>query len=114
MSQAPLGARMPVPWLVLNPWRRKQGMSRSATRGNMFDAEMKIYRARRAGWLRDGKEGQRVVIAGEEVLGFFATTSEAFAFVERSHPGMQPLIQEVRADEEVQTLQRVFFGARAR
>jgi len=72
-----------------------------------------VFQANRTEWIKEGHEGQWVVILGSRVIGFFADFNSAANAAVEDGSSQERLIKPVLKDDEVGKVQRVFMSTRA-
>ena len=72
-----------------------------------LQAETSYFDAHRAEWIAAGREGQRVVVHGTELLGFYPTVAEGYAagFERWRHDPF--LVTPVTPSDEIVTIWRL-------
>lgn len=75
-----------------------------------FEKELSVYEHHRQAWLAEDREGQFVVIKGDEILGFYDDLEDAYSagakkFVEAF------LVREIKRSDDVQVIHRTAWGS---
>jgi hypothetical protein len=67
--------------------------------GEPLASEWNTYVREIGGWLAEGREGQHVLIKGEEIIGFYATEGESYREGLRRYLGQPFFIHAIRTEE---------------
>lgn len=80
-----------------------------------LEVETTYFNSNRAQWIKDGHKGEWAVVRQEDLLDFYPSLAEAYAAgVKRFGSGIKFLAKQVTPADPVETIQRVYWGARGR